>query len=68
VHRPDLLILDEPTVGLDPEHRDRMWALLDTERRACGATILFAFAFGFGALGEASRSSREKSGCASEGW
>ena len=35
LHRPDLLILDEPTVGLDPEHRDRMWSLLDA--RASGA-------------------------------
>jgi ABC-2 type transport system ATP-binding protein len=42
VHRPDLLILDEPTVGLDPEHRDRMWSLLDAERRTRGVTILFS--------------------------
>jgi ABC-2 type transport system ATP-binding protein len=42
VHRPDLLILDEPTVGLDPEHRDRMWMLLEDERRARGTTILFS--------------------------
>jgi ABC-2 type transport system ATP-binding protein len=42
VHRPDLLILDEPTVGLDPEHRDRMWSLLDAERRERGVTILFS--------------------------
>ena len=42
LHRPDLLILDEPTVGLDPEHRDRMWGLLDAERRERGATILFS--------------------------
>jgi ABC-2 type transport system ATP-binding protein len=42
LHRPDLLILDEPTVGLDPEHRDRMWALLDTERRERGATVVFS--------------------------
>lgn len=42
VHAPDLLILDEPTVGLDPEHRDRMWALLDAERRERGTTILFS--------------------------
>ncbi len=42
LHGPDLLILDEPTVGLDPEHRDRMWRLLDIERRERGATILFS--------------------------
>ncbi len=42
VHRPALLILDEPTVGLDPEHRDRMWTLLDDERRARGTTIVFS--------------------------
>ena len=42
LHRPNLLILDEPTVGLDPEHRDRMWGLLETERRERGTTILFS--------------------------
>jgi ABC-2 type transport system ATP-binding protein len=42
VHRPDLLILDEPTVGLDPEHRDLMWALIERERRDRGATVLFS--------------------------
>jgi ABC-2 type transport system ATP-binding protein len=42
VHRPDLLILDEPTVGLDPEHRDRMWRLLEAERQERGTTILFS--------------------------
>jgi ABC-2 type transport system ATP-binding protein len=42
VHRPDLLLLDEPTVGLDPEHRDRAWILLETERRERGTTIVFS--------------------------
>ena len=42
LHQPELLILDEPTVGLDPEHRERMWSLLDAERRERGATILFS--------------------------
>lgn len=42
VHRPDLLILDEPTVGLDPEHRDQMWSLLELERRERGTTVLFS--------------------------
>jgi ABC-2 type transport system ATP-binding protein len=42
LHRPRLLILDEPTVGLDPEHRDRMWSLLDAERREHGTTVLFS--------------------------
>jgi ABC-type multidrug transport system ATPase subunit len=42
LHQPDLLILDEPTVGLDPEHRDAVWALLDTQRRTHGTTVLFS--------------------------
>jgi ABC-2 type transport system ATP-binding protein len=42
LHGPDLLILDEPTVGLDPEHREGMWALLESERRQRGTTVLFS--------------------------
>jgi ABC-2 type transport system ATP-binding protein len=42
LHRPDLLLLDEPTVGLDPEHRDRAWTLLEAERRERGMTIVFS--------------------------
>src|SRR5262249_12273205 len=38
----DLLILDEPTVGLDPEHRDRAWRVLEAERRERGTTIVFS--------------------------
>jgi ABC-2 type transport system ATP-binding protein len=39
---PELLILDEPTVGLDPEHRELMWTLLSAERRERGTTVLFS--------------------------
>lgn len=39
VHAPLLLILDEPTVGLDLEARHRSWDLLDGLRRS-GTTIL----------------------------
>ena len=42
LHRPDLLILDEPTVGLDPEHRELIWTILAAERRERGTTILFS--------------------------
>jgi ABC-2 type transport system ATP-binding protein len=42
LHRPDVLILDEPTVGLDPEHRELIWTILEAERRERGTTILFS--------------------------
>jgi ABC-2 type transport system ATP-binding protein len=42
LHEPDLLILDEPTVGLDPEHRERIWSLLEGRRRDNHTTILFS--------------------------
>ena len=39
INRPDLLILDEPTTGLDPQSRNTLWdRLLDLKRR--GLTIL----------------------------
>jgi ABC-2 type transport system ATP-binding protein len=42
LHQPELLILDEPTVGLDPEHRDAVWTLLDAQRREHGTTVFFS--------------------------
>ena len=39
VNAPDLLFLDEPTTGLDPQSRRQLWALLETFRRS-GGTIL----------------------------
>jgi ABC-2 type transport system ATP-binding protein len=42
VHMPDLLLLDEPTTGLDPEHRDRVWSLIEAERRDRGVTVVFS--------------------------
>jgi lipooligosaccharide transport system ATP-binding protein len=41
VHRPRLVLLDEPTVGLDPQVRQEIWALIDALRSA-GATILMS--------------------------
>ena len=42
LHQPDLLILDEPTVGLDPEHREKVWSLLEGQQRSRATTILFS--------------------------
>ena len=42
LHAPSLLILDEPTVGLDPEHRAALWHFLDALRRDQGTAVLFS--------------------------
>jgi ABC-2 type transport system ATP-binding protein len=39
VGRPDLLFLDEPTTGLDPQSRRQLWEVLERFREA-GGTIL----------------------------
>ncbi len=38
--RPDLLFLDEPTTGLDPQSRRQLWEVLDRFRRAGGTLVL----------------------------
>ncbi|HEU4978990.1 MAG TPA: ABC transporter ATP-binding protein [Solirubrobacteraceae bacterium] len=41
VHLPRLVLLDEPTVGLDPQVRQELWALIDNLRSE-GASILMS--------------------------
>ena len=41
VHGPRLVLLDEPTVGLDPQVRQELWALIDALRSE-GTTILMS--------------------------
>ena len=41
IHQPHLVLLDEPTVGLDPQIRTEMWSLIDGLRSG-GATILMS--------------------------
>jgi len=41
VHRPRLMLLDEPTVGLDPQIRTELWSLIDGLRKE-GTTILMS--------------------------
>jgi ABC-2 type transport system ATP-binding protein len=40
VNRPQLLVLDEPTVGLDPVARDGVWQRVEELRGASGMTVL----------------------------
>ena len=42
---PDLLLLDEPTVGVDPVSRRELWQLIDHLARKRGTTVLFSTAY-----------------------
>ena len=40
LHRPDMLFLDEPTVGLDPAARIAVWERIRVLRQEFGTTVL----------------------------
>jgi ribosome-dependent ATPase len=54
IHAPDMLILDEPTSGVDPVARDRFWELLIELSRNDGVTIFISTHF----MNEAERCDR----------
>jgi ribosome-dependent ATPase len=54
VHEPEMLILDEPTSGVDPLARDRFWALLVDLSRRQNVTIFVSTHF----MNEAARCDR----------
>ncbi len=41
IHQPRLVLLDEPTVGLDPQVRQELWSLIDG-LRVSGVTVLMS--------------------------
>ncbi|HEY4450523.1 MAG TPA: ABC transporter ATP-binding protein [Solirubrobacteraceae bacterium] len=41
IHQPRLVLLDEPTVGLDPQVRQELWSLIDGLREG-GVTVLMS--------------------------
>lgn len=54
IHDPEILILDEPTSGVDPVARDQFWALLIDLSRRKGVTIFVSTHF----MNEAARCDR----------
>ena len=54
IHKPEILILDEPTSGVDPVARDMFWALLVKLSREDGVTIVISTHF----MNEAERCDR----------
>ena len=54
VHQPDMLILDEPTSGVDPIARDRFWDLMIQLSREDGVTLFISTHF----MNEAQRCDR----------
>ncbi|WOE70786.1 ATP-binding cassette domain-containing protein [Hydrogenimonas thermophila] len=45
LHRPKLLILDEPTTGVDPLSRLELWEILDDIRKKEGTIVLVSTAY-----------------------
>jgi ribosome-dependent ATPase len=45
IHRPKLLILDEPTTGVDPLSRIELWKILDEIRTQEGTVVLVSTAY-----------------------
>lgn len=39
LHNPEVLILDEPTTGLDPQTRKHLWSVINDLRRSKGMTV-----------------------------
>jgi len=53
IYEPRLLILDEPTIGVDPTSRRELWGII-AEAHAAGTTVVFATTY----LDEAERARR----------
>ncbi len=51
IHKPKLLILDEPTTGVDPLSRQELWEILDQNRKEERSLTLFSTAY----MGEAAK-------------
>ena len=45
IHDPDLLILDEPTAGVDPVSREELWKILKTAVAQKGMSVLVSTAY-----------------------
>src|SRR6516165_9859774 len=40
LHKPEVVLLDEPTVGVDPQSRERIWDMLDKLKQAGASLVL----------------------------
>jgi ABC-2 type transport system ATP-binding protein len=40
LHKPEVVLLDEPTVGVDPQSRERIWEMLDKLKQAGASLVL----------------------------